>query len=155
MIVPVVAKEGSPTSLKWCTYNIQHHGGGQLQLVLKAMGTMGFDFGFLTETKIENKNYAWSVSNYKVWMVVKHQTTKEELHCSGRRTALGMRLRVLGDTAPTSSRFSWWPANKDGRLSVCTSRSLKPTARCYTTWTICWRTLQACRFSSVVTWTST
>ena len=66
-MVPAVAEEGGPTSLKWCTYNIQHHGGGRLQLALKAMCTMGFDFGFLTETKIENENYARLVGDYRVY----------------------------------------------------------------------------------------
>ena len=51
----MLAMEGRPT-IKWCTYNIQHHGGGQLQLALKAMGVMGFDFGFFTETEIVNDN---------------------------------------------------------------------------------------------------
>ena len=54
-------------TIKWCTYNIQHHGGGRLQLALKAMGVMGLDFGFFTETKISNDNYAQSVGDYKVF----------------------------------------------------------------------------------------
>ena len=56
-----------PTTIKWCTYNIMHHGAGRLQLALKAMGVMGYDFGFFTETKIGSDNYAQSVGDYKVF----------------------------------------------------------------------------------------
>lgn len=40
------------TSLKWCTYNIIHHGAGRIYQCLHQMDEMNFDFGILTEVKV-------------------------------------------------------------------------------------------------------
>jgi hypothetical protein len=48
---------GDRTTVRWCTYNIEHHGLLRLQLALKNMARLRMDFGFMTETKIANGLY--------------------------------------------------------------------------------------------------
>ena len=72
--VPVMAAEsemtlaetGSKRTLRWCTYNIMHHGLGRLQQVLKSCSQMNMDFGILTETKFTNEAYPRSYHGYHI-----------------------------------------------------------------------------------------
>jgi hypothetical protein len=52
--------------IKWCTYNIMHHGLGQLQQVLKSCDDMTMNFGILTEAKIKDEKYPQSYCGYKI-----------------------------------------------------------------------------------------
>jgi hypothetical protein len=60
------AETGSKRTLRWCTYNIMHHGLGRLQQVLMSCSQMNMDFGILTETKFANEMYPRSYAGYHI-----------------------------------------------------------------------------------------
>lgn len=61
-----MTKETGKETIRWCTYNIIHHGQARLQQAIKCSETMNIDFGMLTETKIVNDMYPRTYNGYNI-----------------------------------------------------------------------------------------